>query len=430
LCLLSTALHSARSPHPRLSIVAALYLVEEMSDDEDLAPNWRAAKAADGKEYYFNEVTGETSWTKPAPPPQRVEPLVSDGADVGAGNGVGNDVAARDMPGSLAPRAGAADSPDRFGSPSAPSGSSPGSGPLGPFMPKLVILLAASFVVMLQAAIEDGKEECITSQEATSGGNCTPHNKSLVSYAVAVGTVSLIVLLGVLACARLRPELVGEKKFAMPRGKEAKPIHLLSGFLLLWWAIGCGILTFHEPFKNTSNAYFACWVALLVSMLLGVDSYAAMHVAWKQYEDAAADLTTYFLLIMLLASFVLFLASLDYVSDSSQGAWGFSCALITALLTAVYMAGRSRNKLTVPVSKVLTGLIFALWVFGAGVLTFDEPFSTTGNGFFSCWVGVVASASLSYQCYFNTQIAWAQHLRNSFSSSRRHMVSDIEPSSV
>jgi len=422
---------SARSPHPRLSIVAALYLVEEMSDDEDLAPNWRAAKAADGKEYYFNEVTGETSWTKPAPPPQRVEPLVSDGADVGAGNGVGNDVAARDMPGSLAPRAGAADSPDRFGSPSsAPSGSSPGSGPLGPFMPKLVILLAASFVVMLQAAIEDGKEQCITSQEATSGGNCTPHNKSLVSYAVAVGAVSLLVLLGVLACARLRPELVGEKKFAMPRGKEAKPIHLLSGFLLLWWAIGCGILTFHEPFKNTSNAYFACWVALLVSMLLGVDSYAAMHVAWKQYEDAAADLTTYFLLIMLLASFVLFLASLDYVSDSSQGAWGFSCALITALLTAVYMAGRSRNKLTVPVSKVLTGLIFALWVFGAGVLTFDEPFSTTGNGFFSCWVGVVASASLAYQCYFNTQIAWAQHLRNSFSSSRRHMVSDIEPSSV
>ena len=114
-----------------------------------------------------------------------------------------------------------------------------------------------------------------------------------------------------------------------------------------------GILTFHEPFKNTSNAYFACWVALLVSMLLGVDSYAAMHVAWKQYEDAAADLTTYFLLIMLLASFVrssaplppppprrkpppphhlapprpprcparqvLFLASLDYVSDSSLG---------------------------------------------------------------------------------------------------------------
>jgi len=80
---------------------------------------------------------------------------------------------------------------------------------------------------------------------------------------------------------------------------------------------------------------------------------------------------------MLLASFVLFLASLDYVSDSSQGAWGFSCALITALLTALYMAGRSRNKLTVPVSKVLTGLIFVLWVFGAGGRRLDEPFRAT-----------------------------------------------------
>ena len=28
-----------------------------------LPPNWRSAKAADGKEYYFNELTGETSWT-------------------------------------------------------------------------------------------------------------------------------------------------------------------------------------------------------------------------------------------------------------------------------------------------------------------------------------------------------------------------------
>ena len=31
-----------------------------------LPPNWRSAKAADGKEYYFNELTGETSWTFPS----------------------------------------------------------------------------------------------------------------------------------------------------------------------------------------------------------------------------------------------------------------------------------------------------------------------------------------------------------------------------
>ena len=31
----------------------------------ELLPNWRSATAADGKEYYFNELTGETSWTFP-----------------------------------------------------------------------------------------------------------------------------------------------------------------------------------------------------------------------------------------------------------------------------------------------------------------------------------------------------------------------------
>ena len=30
-----------------------------------LPPNWRSAKDADGKEYYFNELTGETSWKVP-----------------------------------------------------------------------------------------------------------------------------------------------------------------------------------------------------------------------------------------------------------------------------------------------------------------------------------------------------------------------------
>ena len=34
---------------------------------QDLPPNWRSAKDSDGKEYYFNELTGETSWTFPQP---------------------------------------------------------------------------------------------------------------------------------------------------------------------------------------------------------------------------------------------------------------------------------------------------------------------------------------------------------------------------
>ena len=32
-----------------------------------LPPNWHTATAPDGQEYYFNELTRETSWTAPAP---------------------------------------------------------------------------------------------------------------------------------------------------------------------------------------------------------------------------------------------------------------------------------------------------------------------------------------------------------------------------
>lgn len=38
-----------------------------MDGTPELPPNWRSARAADGKEYYFNELTGETSWTVRTP---------------------------------------------------------------------------------------------------------------------------------------------------------------------------------------------------------------------------------------------------------------------------------------------------------------------------------------------------------------------------
>ena len=54
-----------------------------------LPPNWHTATAPDGQEYYFNELTRETSWTAPAPqaaaepgpaspePPQSIGPTTA-----------------------------------------------------------------------------------------------------------------------------------------------------------------------------------------------------------------------------------------------------------------------------------------------------------------------------------------------------------------
>ena len=52
-----------------------------MSDEVTLPPNWRAARDSDGKEYYFNELTGETSWAIPEEAGQQKPALTSDSGE-------------------------------------------------------------------------------------------------------------------------------------------------------------------------------------------------------------------------------------------------------------------------------------------------------------------------------------------------------------
>ena len=67
-----------------------------------------------------------------------------------------------------------------------------------------------------------------------------------------------------------------------PSRKPNPPLPLAPkvfyGFLLLWWAAGTGVLTFHGPYRTTGNPYFACWAALLSSVLLCADAFTKMKV--------------------------------------------------------------------------------------------------------------------------------------------------------
>ena len=114
-------------------------------EEVDLPPNWRSATAADGKMYYFNELTGETSWTVPeGGDTAKVPPLVSD-------------IAEQDADPSLATVVPVGDEME----PSVPPDLNTAQGGLRgklavlkESLPKLLVILGASFVVMLQASIE------------------------------------------------------------------------------------------------------------------------------------------------------------------------------------------------------------------------------------------------------------------------------------
>lgn len=94
-------------------------------------------------------------------------------------------------------------------------------------------------------------------------GPCSPQTRctGYSAFAVALGVISMCFSL-VLIVASAKIAVAHMRNIAM--------------FLILWWVIGCGIVTFGGPFTSTGNGYFASYVALIsaVGVLQSVNSKA------------------------------------------------------------------------------------------------------------------------------------------------------------
>ena len=116
--------------------------MDEDGDDKSLPPNWREARDSDGKAYYFNELTGETSWTFPEG---------GSGAVTAAPAAIGSQEVMPQVQAEDAMAMGATTTRD-----SRPSIGSETRRELievfGEGLPKLLLLLVASFVLMVQVS--------------------------------------------------------------------------------------------------------------------------------------------------------------------------------------------------------------------------------------------------------------------------------------
>lgn len=99
--------------------------------------------------------------------------------------------------------------------------------------------------------------------------------------------------------------------------------------------------------------------------------------------------------IVLLIS-VAFEAS-DYENPSDQEIWGVVCAIISFLFILIHTLLRMCcENFTCPPTPF--GVALSAWWLGAvAVLTFDEPFKTSGNGYFACWAGFIFSVWLALE---------------------------------
>lgn len=156
----------------------------------ELLPNWRSATAADGKEYYFNELTGETSWTFPTADaaPAEVPPAASPAppADLSQGGADALSVAVDVAPPIVQTFRAEADSP-ALGVASSLGGAGAHTHGLGPTLGlgggltfstpnvlkalegklfQLICLFLSSFVLLLVACIDYGGDTMYVSGSA------------------------------------------------------------------------------------------------------------------------------------------------------------------------------------------------------------------------------------------------------------------------
>ena len=84
--------------------------------------------------------------------------------------------------------------------------------------------------------------------------------------------------------------------------------------------------------------------------------------------------------------------------------FGIICSSISFCCIMPYLACKSWPR------RITALVLLGLWICLCGTLTFRKPFMYVGNGFFSCWLGLLQSVNVLYREVFQAPAAYAKVL--------------------
>jgi len=193
------------------------------------------------------------------------------------------------------------------------------------------------------------------------------------AYSLSVAVISLALCL-----------IIQTGEFVQP-GFLDKTEKGVSLFLFVWWCIGTGVITFKAPFPATSNGYFSAWGGFLFSTHWALNTETFRKSAEEM--DKGRKLTSLSLLCGLVTLFACIPAVGGYYKGNA--AWGLAAGILTFISSLFIL--QKYDDINIQMMKFYGAVMFVIWATVAGVLTFDGPFTFTGNGYFATWGGFIVA---------------------------------------
>ncbi|CAM9586013.1 unnamed protein product [Sphacelaria rigidula] len=78
--------------------------------------------------------------------------------------------------------------------------------------------------------------------------------------------------------------------------------------------------------------------------------------------------------------------------------YAFSCGLISfaGVVAVMFLQMKGKGDLVDKFRKPISVFFLIWWLLGAAIGTFEGPFTTAGNGYFSAWIAFYASLKYAY----------------------------------
>ena len=202
-------------------------------------------------------------------------------------------------------------------------------------LPRLIVILVSSFVVLLQSSIKAG-------DVSTNGGP--------VSYGIAVGCISFSSTAGLIVFAKLKPSIFAN--YVVPRVPgDLSVMQAFAVFIAIWWAPAALVLTFFEPFLVTSNAYFAIWAAFIASLLVLGDCFQRVGSAFSSMSTSRIhdDSNAKALIGLSLSSAIVMVASFEFAGmGQGKGTFGITVGILSTTAGALLYYLCDRKKIGAP----------------------------------------------------------------------------------